>query len=143
MPPLETATSTVSVALSRGGELLCEVVAPPERPSAEVLLPTVDAVLAEAGVSLGAVGAFAVSIGPGSFTGLRIGVATLKGLAFGAGRPAVAVPTLLWARLDSAYRLIALGATGSTGTEGGSGSSYPAISRSAVLLPLFIAPYRK
>jgi tRNA threonylcarbamoyladenosine biosynthesis protein TsaB len=63
-------------------------------PAAETLLPAIADLLAEAGVPLARVDAFAISIGPGSFTGLRVGLATLKGLAFGSDRPAVAVPTL-------------------------------------------------
>jgi tRNA threonylcarbamoyladenosine biosynthesis protein TsaB len=54
----------------------------------------VDAALAAAGCRLDDVEAFAVSIGPGAFTGLRIGLATVKGLAFGSERPAVAVSSL-------------------------------------------------
>jgi tRNA threonylcarbamoyladenosine biosynthesis protein TsaB len=57
-------------------------------------LPCIDSVLREAGVALGDVDAIAVSVGPGSFTGLRVGVATVKGLAFGDAIPIVAVPTL-------------------------------------------------
>ncbi|HXK26563.1 MAG TPA: tRNA (adenosine(37)-N6)-threonylcarbamoyltransferase complex dimerization subunit type 1 TsaB [Myxococcota bacterium] len=63
-------------------------------PAAQTLLPAIADLLAEAGVALADVEAFAISIGPGSFTGLRVGLATLKGLAFGSGLPAVAVPTL-------------------------------------------------
>jgi tRNA threonylcarbamoyladenosine biosynthesis protein TsaB len=51
-------------------------------------------VLRQADLELAAVDAFAVSIGPGSFTGLRVGVATLKGLAFGSEKPVAAVSTL-------------------------------------------------
>ena len=53
-----------------------------------------EAVLARAGASESEVAAFAISIGPGSFTGLRVGLATVKGLAFGSGRPVVPVSTL-------------------------------------------------
>ena len=91
---LETATAAPSVALWRGDALVAERAADPGRATAEALLPAVDALLAAAGTALAAVEGFAVSIGPGSFTGLRIGVATVKGLAFGTGRPAVAVSTL-------------------------------------------------
>jgi tRNA threonylcarbamoyladenosine biosynthesis protein TsaB len=91
---VETATAAPSVALWRGDALLAERAADPGRATAEALLPAVDALLAEAGLALAAVEGFAVSIGPGSFTGLRIGVATVKGLAFGTGRRAVAVSTL-------------------------------------------------
>jgi len=91
---LETATSAPSVALWRGDALLAERAADPGRAAAEVLLPAIEALLADAGSALADVGGFAVSIGPGSFTGLRIGAATVKGLSFGTGRPAIAVPTL-------------------------------------------------
>ena len=91
---LETATAPGSVALLCGGEVARERTLPAGAATAETLLPAIDAVLAEAGVSLAAIRGFAISIGPGSFTGLRIGVATLKGLAFGAPQPVAAVPTL-------------------------------------------------
>jgi tRNA threonylcarbamoyladenosine biosynthesis protein TsaB len=91
---IETATAAPSVALWRGEALLGERAADPGRATAEALLPAIDALLSDARVALSAVEGFAVSIGPGSFTGLRIGVATVKGLAFGTARPAIAVPTL-------------------------------------------------
>jgi tRNA threonylcarbamoyladenosine biosynthesis protein TsaB len=83
-----------SVALLRGAELLAERRAAPGRPGREPLLPAIDALLRRAGCELAAIEAFAVSVGPGSFTGLRIGIATLKGLAFGSGAPVAAVGTL-------------------------------------------------
>lgn len=58
------------------------------------LLPLLESLLADAGVELGSVDGVAVVNGPGSFTGLRIGVATAKGLAWGCGKPLVAVSTL-------------------------------------------------
>jgi tRNA threonylcarbamoyladenosine biosynthesis protein TsaB len=88
---LESAVSP-GVALLRDETLAAECAC--THPAAETLLPAVARVLEEAGVALAVVDAFAISIGPGSFTGLRVGLATLKGLAFGTGRPAVAVPTL-------------------------------------------------
>jgi len=91
---VESATPATSVALLRGEVVLAEVRCAAERPTAESLLPAIDALLREAGEALADVEAFAVSIGPGSFTSLRIGLATVKGLALGTGRPAVAVPTL-------------------------------------------------
>lgn len=91
---VDTATERASWALWRGDALLRERTAEGGRPTAEALLPALDALLAESGIALPAVEAFAVSIGPGSFTGLRIGVATVKGLAFGTGRRAFGVSTL-------------------------------------------------
>ncbi|MGH0032519.1 MAG: tRNA (adenosine(37)-N6)-threonylcarbamoyltransferase complex dimerization subunit type 1 TsaB [Myxococcota bacterium] len=98
---LETASGRGSVALETGGEIR-ERVLPPDRATAESLLPAIDALLAEAGLRLDAVGGFAVSIGPGSFTGLRIGVATVKGLCFGSDLPVVPVPTLAALALGAA-----------------------------------------
>jgi tRNA threonylcarbamoyladenosine biosynthesis protein TsaB len=91
---VETSCGTPGVALLRGEELLAEERAVAGRSGAESLLPCVDAVLRRAGVALETVEAFAISIGPGSFTGLRVGVATLKGLAFGTELPIAPVPTL-------------------------------------------------
>jgi tRNA threonylcarbamoyladenosine biosynthesis protein TsaB len=91
---VESATPATSVALLRGDTVLAEVCRAADRPTAESLLPAIDVLLREADEALADVEAFAVSIGPGSFTSLRIGLATVKGLAFGTGRPAVAVSTL-------------------------------------------------
>ena len=97
-PPLllaiETATTHTSVALARGEEILDEQEASPEIPAAACLMPAIDALLGRNRIRLAQIGALALSVGPGSFTGLRIGVATVKGLAFGVEVPVVAVPTL-------------------------------------------------
>lgn len=90
----DTSTNINTVGLCRDGQILVETVADSGRVHAERLLPTVDWVLSEAGFSLHQVDLLAVSAGPGSFTGLRIGVAAWKGLAFGVGKPLIAVPTL-------------------------------------------------
>jgi tRNA threonylcarbamoyladenosine biosynthesis protein TsaB len=91
---LESATPHASVALLEGERLVVELANASDRPHSTRLLPLVDRVLDQAGVGLEEVGSFAVSIGPGSFTGLRIGLATLKGLTYASSVPAVAVPTL-------------------------------------------------
>jgi len=59
-----------------------------------LLVPMIDRVMKKARLKLGDIDGFCVSIGPGSFTGLRIGVATVKGLACALKKPIVAVPTL-------------------------------------------------
>ncbi len=90
----DTATDIYSVALARGGELVAEFTVRGPRRHAERLHPLLQQVLAEAGCPLESVQVFGVSAGPGSFTGLRIGVSAMKGLAFACGMPLIAVNTL-------------------------------------------------
>ena len=78
---LETATPFASVALLEGEGLVAEVGASGAAPHSTRVLPAIDALLEVAGAGLADVGGYAVSVGPGSFTGLRVGVATVKGLA--------------------------------------------------------------
>jgi len=91
---IETATRNTSVALLRGDESIAEAGGADGAAAAETLLPAIDRLLRENAVAVADLDAFAVSIGPGSFTGLRVGLATLKGLAFGSDRPVARVPTL-------------------------------------------------
>ena len=91
---IESATDWLSVALLEGESVVALKSPEATRQHAGTLLPTVDALLAEAGWSLSSLDALAVSTGPGSFTSLRIGLATAKGLAFGRSFQAVGVPTL-------------------------------------------------
>ena len=91
---IETATRVMSVALLDGERVIAEISSDDARVHSERLLPALDRLLELAGTKLDAVGAFAISIGPGSFTGLRIGLATLKAFAFDETRPVAAVPTL-------------------------------------------------
>jgi tRNA threonylcarbamoyladenosine biosynthesis protein TsaB len=84
----------LGVALLDGEELLAEIRSDDARLHSERLLPAIDRVLALADRPLEAVEAFAVSVGPGSFTGLRTGLATVKAFALDERRPVVGVPTL-------------------------------------------------
>ena len=91
----ETASQVGGVALADAGRLLGErPLGRSGRQHAAELLGAVDALLAEAGRVLEDVEAIALSIGPGSFTGLRIGLASALGLCFGTERNIVPVPTL-------------------------------------------------
>jgi tRNA threonylcarbamoyladenosine biosynthesis protein TsaB len=99
---IESATPFASVALLRGERLLAEVTTTGRQPHSERLLPAIDRLMALAELGLEAVDGFALSIGPGSFTGLRIGLATLKGLAFPDERLVAPVPTLAAVSLGAA-----------------------------------------
>ena len=91
---IETATDVCSVALSKGSEIIGLKEEAGGNNHAKHLLPFVDEVLKQAGVSMTEINGVAVSIGPGSYTGLRIGVSTAKGIAYTAGIPVMAISTL-------------------------------------------------
>jgi tRNA threonylcarbamoyladenosine biosynthesis protein TsaB len=91
---VETSTMQGGVALMGEDRLVSEYLLNVEATHSERLLPAIDRMLGDAGVGLDAVSGIAVSIGPGSFTGLRIGLSTVKGLAYATGLPVVGVPTL-------------------------------------------------
>ena len=80
--------------MARDGAVLAEGVHRESRSHTASLPLLVERVLGEAGLALEDVEGIAVSIGPGSFTGLRVGLALAKGLAFAGGLPLVGVPTL-------------------------------------------------
>ena len=91
---LETAAEVGGVALVEGGCVLAERVLGEEAQPARDVLPAVHALLEQVGRPLRDVESIALSIGPGSFTGLRIGLATALGLCFASPRRIVPVPTL-------------------------------------------------
>lgn len=91
---IETSTRQCSVALINETKLISEYRLSLERRHSERLLPLIDTLLKEACLSLSDLSGIAVAIGPGSFTGLRVGLATAKGLAIGRGVPILSIPTL-------------------------------------------------
>lgn len=91
---LETATMSGSVFVGRGTEQLAAINGDPEVSQSHSLLSDINAALEEAELTLSEVDLFVCTAGPGSFTGLRIGIATLKGLAATLERPCVGIPTL-------------------------------------------------
>jgi tRNA threonylcarbamoyladenosine biosynthesis protein TsaB len=111
---LDTASGQCSVALLRSGQLLTRAVVT-ARDHAQLLLPMVDAVLAEAGSSLRSLDGIAFGRGPGSFTGVRIAAAVTQGLAAGAGLPVLPVSDL---RALAEGARLALAATGSEPAPG-------------------------
>ena len=91
---LDSSAVVASVALCEDDKLLAEYTLNNGNTHSETLLPMVESIFRHFGISARDIDLFAVSAGPGSFTGIRIGAATLKGLAFGKGTPCVAVSTL-------------------------------------------------
>jgi len=90
----DTSTGVNSIALFRGAALLAECALNTPKRHAERMVAVTANLLDEAEISLHDVDLFAIATGPGSFTGLRIGVATWKGFAFGCGKPLLGVPSL-------------------------------------------------
>ncbi len=91
---LDSSSSAGSVALCRGEHLVAESLLNVKSTHSEKLLAQIDLLLHEASWNLSDIDLFAVVIGPGAFTGLRIGIATIKGLAQVLGKPVVPVSTL-------------------------------------------------
>ena len=91
---INTATPAGSVALTAGEEVVAELLLNLAGPHSDHLLPGIEALLRQTGWQLADLAAVAVVAGPGSFTGLRVGVATAKGLAFAAAKPLVGISSL-------------------------------------------------
>ena len=91
---LETATPSCSVALVHNGEVLACEEDPKGQNHSEKITLFIDSVMKKAGISYNDLDAVAVSMGPGSYTGLRIGVSTAKGLCYAVSKPLIAVSTL-------------------------------------------------
>lgn len=91
---IETSTTAMSVALLYDEELRGEIFLNGLRKTSEKIIGAIEALLVENGDNIGLIDLFAVSIGPGSFTGLRVGMGTAKGFAFCTGKPLVGVSTL-------------------------------------------------
>jgi tRNA threonylcarbamoyladenosine biosynthesis protein TsaB len=91
---LETATSACSVGVAVDGQMMSELTLQVPRAHSTRLMPLIVQAVAESGVAKTDLDAIAVGVGPGSFTGLRIGLATAKGLGYALGKPCVGVPTL-------------------------------------------------
>lgn len=91
---IDTTAQLATAALFCNGALLCEREADATKKHAETILPLIDAMLEENGVTIGQMDGFAVDIGPGSFTGVRIGVSLINALAFAAGKKIIPVDSL-------------------------------------------------
>ena len=91
---IETSTSLCSVALAAGGRVVASRESDHPRAHASLTAPFVKEVLDSQGLAASDLDAVCVSAGPGSYTGLRVGVSTAKGICFAAGIPLLSVGTL-------------------------------------------------
>jgi tRNA threonylcarbamoyladenosine biosynthesis protein TsaB len=110
---IDSATTRVVVAAgTREGALLDAVDWPADHRHGETLLPAIDALLGRLAIERGRLAAIVVGTGPGAFTGLRVGIATAKGIAHALGRPIIGIPTgeaLLAGAPDDAVLLLPAG----------------------------------
>ncbi len=90
----DSTATTASVAITEDSRLLGEVTLNNGNTHSETLLPMAEALLGMLRLTVRDIDLFACSAGPGSFTGVRIGAATVKGMAFGTKKPCVGVSTL-------------------------------------------------
>ena len=91
---LDSSGLVASVALLENDNLVAEFTVNNKKTHSQTLLPMLDEVVKAAGIELDTVDAIAIAAGPGSFTGLRIGAATVKGLSLALDKPIIPVPTL-------------------------------------------------
>jgi tRNA threonylcarbamoyladenosine biosynthesis protein TsaB len=122
---LDTSTRTGGCAVLRGDEVLADVPGEAARTHAERLPGDLMAVLDRAGLALADVDVFAVATGPGSFTGLRVGIATMQGLALAADGPLVGVSVL--AALATSAAGVAAGGRVATWVNAWRGEVYAAL----------------
>ena len=90
----ESSAKAASVALCEGGRLISQVIQCSGLTHSRTLLPMAEDLLKNAEMEMKQIDSFAVAEGPGSFTGIRIGIATVKGLAWAADKPCIGVSTL-------------------------------------------------
>ena len=91
---VDTSNKIASVSVFDDNNLLNEKFSDDQKTHSEKLLPIIDELLKEEGISIGDVDMFVVAVGPGSFTGIRIGVSTVKGMAQALNKKVIAVTSL-------------------------------------------------
>lgn len=91
---VDTSTMTAGVGIVEDGEILVDLKFDVRVTYSEILMPTIDLAFRTVGMKINDLDGFAISIGPGSFTGLRIGLSTVKGLCSGSKKPLAAIPSL-------------------------------------------------
>ena len=100
---LETSAKAVSAAVTENGRVLASGYQDTGLTHSRTLMPIVEHIMKNAEITMAEISAVAVAVGPGSFTGIRIGVSAAKGLAFAASIPAVGVSTLAALARNAAF----------------------------------------
>lgn len=100
---IETSTLTGSIALTDGERLLAETTLSVSVQHSERLMPAIEQILKDAEMEASAIDLYAVAEGPGSFTGLRIGIAAAQGMAMAHGKPLRGVSTLQGLAMNAAF----------------------------------------
>jgi len=91
---MDCAAGACSAAVARGGDILARRYEPMSRGHAEALMPMVEEVLGQAGTNYAGLDLLAITVGPGGFTGVRIGLAAARGIALAGGLPLIGLGTL-------------------------------------------------
>jgi tRNA threonylcarbamoyladenosine biosynthesis protein TsaB len=91
---IDTSSKFLSIALGENNDIIIEENCLLDRQHSSLLVPKIDELLKKSGISIKAIDAFIVGLGPGSFTGLRIGVSTVKGFGIACDRPCIGVPSI-------------------------------------------------
>src|SRR3989304_5415259 len=91
---IDTSTKTFSLAVSDGEEILRSRNIKITRVLSSSIIPSIHQILKKAGIALSQLDGFAVGLGPGSFTSLRVGLSTIKAFALATGKPVVGIPSL-------------------------------------------------
>ena len=91
---IDTSSRSLSIALASDGDTIIEESFFADKRHAGLLVPKIKDLLEKAGFSIGDIGAFVIGLGPGSFTGLRIGVSTVKGFGIATKKPCIGIPSI-------------------------------------------------
>lgn len=100
---IDTSSMVASAAVLDDDKVLGEITYNYKKQHSTILIPMIDSLLSSLGLEVSQMDCIACASGPGSFTGLRIGAATAKGLCHGAGKPIVGIPTLDGLAFNMAY----------------------------------------
>jgi len=91
---IDTSTKNLSLAVAKAGKVVKFRNVKLNRPLSSSIMPSIKKILDSAGISLAKLDGFAIGLGPGSFTGLRVGLSTIKGLAFATDKPIIGISSL-------------------------------------------------